>query len=142
MVGIVGALGTATALGAGDAQALQRLEEFRAGARTQNLDVREAAQLVQQRDAEATQASRKLLPTLTATAGYTRNQYEASVTTPLGNGETRTATITPQNQLDALVTVSVPVVDVAAWRRADASEATSKRSSRELPQRSSTSMRR
>jgi outer membrane protein TolC len=115
-------LGAVTGLGASDAHALQRLEEFRAGARAQNLDAREAAQLVEQRDAEATQASLKLLPTITATAGYTRNEYESSVTTPLGNGETRTATITPKNQLDALVTVSI-------------------RSSRGPPRRSSTSTR-
>lgn len=123
MLGAVGALVVAASLGTGNAHALQPLSEFRAGARTQNLDVRESAQVTVQRDAEATQASYKLLPSLIATAGYTRNQYESVVTTPIGNGETHTATITPKNQLDALVTASIPIIDIAAWRRAGAAEA-------------------
>lgn len=116
-------LATVVTLATTDAHALQPLAEFRTGARSRNLDVHEAAYLREQRDAEATQASYKLLPSLVATAGYTRNQYESAVTTPLGNGEARTATITPKNQLDATVTLSVPIIDVAAWRRASASDA-------------------
>jgi outer membrane protein len=123
-VGVAAVLALAATFGGvGKAHALQPLSEFRAGARTKNLDVRESAQVTAQRDAEATQASYKLLPSLVATAGYTRNQYESVVTTPIGNGETHTATITPKNQLDGLVTVSIPIIDVASWRRVGASEA-------------------
>jgi outer membrane protein TolC len=55
---------------------------------------------------------------------YTKNQYEAVATIPLGNGQTKTATITPEYQRDAVFTVSVPLVDVGAWQRIRAANRT------------------
>ncbi len=101
------------------AAALQPLDAFRAAARTQNLDIREASEVTLQRDDEARQAAWKLLPSAAATASYQRNQYTSQVTIP-GQG---TATITPNNQLDATLTLSAPIVDFALWRRAAAADA-------------------
>src|SRR4029077_6336559 len=55
---------------------------------------------------------------------YTRNQYEVKLALPdsLGGGG-QTLTIQPYDQLDASVTVSVPLVDVAAWARRSAARA-------------------
>jgi alkylation response protein AidB-like acyl-CoA dehydrogenase len=52
-----------------------------------------------------------------ATAGYTRNQYEITATLPAGTNTLRTVTITPQDQLDATLGLSVPILDVPAIER-------------------------
>lgn len=111
----------ASLLVSGEARALQSLSEFRTGARRHAFDLRESAETAAQRDEEATQATTKLLPTLTLTGGYTHNQYESVARIPNGDGTIKTATITPHDQLDATVSVAVPIVDVSILRRAAAS---------------------
>jgi outer membrane protein TolC len=54
---------------------------------------------------------------VSATGGYTHNQYEVSVSRPDGSGHTVTAIITPLNQLDATFSLRVPVIDVGGWMR-------------------------
>lgn len=121
------ALGVALALllaprGAG---ALQTLDEFLASSRTRSLDAREAVEVAAQRSGEVDQAWGRVLPGVTARGSYTRNQYETSFTLPpAGPGAApETTTITPYNQLDAFVTLDVPLIDVAGWYRVGAASA-------------------
>lgn len=119
-VALLGALALAPATAG--AQSLAPLGAFLASARQHNLDNRDAELTATQRGAEATQARWRLLPTAGATAGYTFNQYEASV--PVQAGTTRqTLTITPQHQLDATVSLTLPLVDVGNWLRIGAADA-------------------
>jgi outer membrane protein TolC len=85
----------------------------------------EASATARQRVYEADMAWKKLWPTLTAKGVYTENQYESKVTFPAsGGGGGATVTITPQHQLDAFLTLDVPLIDVGAWRRAKAADLT------------------
>jgi outer membrane protein TolC len=100
------------------AKALQPLPAFLSAAKTANVDNKVAASLASQRAFEAEQAWDRLLPTLTMRASYTRNQYEAIARLPTG-----TATITPKNQLDAVFTLDVPLIDLGAWSKISAANA-------------------
>lgn len=121
---MAGALALATALGAGPAWALQPLDEFLASARTQSFDQREAAAVTEQREAERSQAWSRIAPSFTATGSYTRNQYEALARVPSATGGAPTVvTITPKDQLEGTLTVTLPLVDVGAWTRIGAAGA-------------------
>ncbi len=83
------------------------------------------AQLAQQQ-AQVAQAIAALLPTFQATGGYTRNQYLGAIALPnlptsFGPGEagatTSTLTIQPQDQLQATLTLNVPLVEPGAIAR-------------------------
>ena len=123
-VGAWGAMG-ALLLASGSASALEPLSDFVREAHRRNFDAREQAAVVAQRRDETSQAWWRLAPTITSSAAYTNNQYEAVVTIPLDQkGDVRTATITPQNQYDFTFTASVPVIDVGAWERIAAAKRT------------------
>ena len=96
------ALCAAAALAPAPARALQPLAEFLAAARRQNPDNREAALVVRQREHQIDQQKWDFTPTISATAAYTRNQYEVKVTLPGAGDPTNpiTRTITPFNQLE------------------------------------------
>jgi outer membrane protein TolC len=64
-------------------------------------------------------ARARLLPRVSSSAGYTRNQVAAEVTSPAGD----TITIQAQDQLDANVRLDVPLIDVAGWSALGASVA-------------------
>lgn len=101
----------------GAAFAIQPLREFLAAARTYNHDNREATLTQRQRQQQVDQAKWDMTPVLAATAAYTRNQYEVKVTLPgLDPTNPVTRTITPYNQLDAQLTITQPIVDVAIFR--------------------------
>jgi outer membrane protein len=95
------------------AAATQPLGVFLEHAEQQSFDARESRALEQQRGAEADGALGRLLPSLTARGVYTHNQYEAAVTAPGGDR----LVITPQNQLDAIWQLDVPIVDLANYHR-------------------------
>jgi outer membrane protein TolC len=118
-----GVLGT---IAATDAHALQPLAEFTAAAAKQNPDIQAAAARAEAGEANATAAWRKLWPTLTARASYTRNENESVATLPGANGTTREITMQAHDQLEGLLSLSIPLVDLSAWRATtavDASEA-------------------
>lgn len=106
-------------LRAGRAEALQPLDEFLARAPSNAFDTREAALLAQQREAEADVALGRLLPALSARGVYTRNQYE--IATPTGPASR--ALIQPENQLDAIFALDVPIVDLPNYYRHRATRA-------------------
>lgn len=111
------ALGLSLALCPLSARAVQPLRVFLEASTAHAYDNRAASATVAQREAEHDEAVYRLLPTVVATAGYTRNQYEITATLPAGVNTFRTVTITPQDQLDATVGVTVPLVDVPAIER-------------------------
>ena len=101
------------ALGApSTAHALQPLDTFLAGARSNHPDALAADATYRQREAEVGQARGRLLPSLTARGTYTHNQFEAITPPELGS-----LVITPQNQLDAVFLLDVPIVDLAQFAR-------------------------
>jgi outer membrane protein len=97
------------------ASALQPLDAFLSSADKQSDDVREAALTTARARAEQRRADWALAPTLTAAAGYKRNQNEVVVTIPTGPTTSKQAVITPYNQLDASLTLSVPLIDAGRW---------------------------
>ena len=114
----------AMALVSRGADAMQPLTQFVDAAHHYNADNREAAATMNQRAAETQQSRYHLLPVLSARAGYTRNQYEVVATFPQGTGQpAHTATITPQDQFEASLTLDVPLIDVGAWSRIGAAQA-------------------
>jgi outer membrane protein len=111
--------------------ALQPVIEFLEHARTWNPQNRAARATTMQRDAEIGVSTGALLPSLSATGTYTRNEFEVT-TGSLFTGSPGAGTaaapppivIQPQNQLDANVTLTVPIVNVANWDRRAAAKAT------------------
>jgi len=99
-------------------QALQPLSAFVVSARSRNPDNRAAAATATQSAAQRDVATASYLPSFTAQGTYTHNQYEASLTLPASivPGGT-TLVIAPQNQIDAYLTLAVPLINVGAWEQ-------------------------
>ncbi|MEN9799266.1 MAG: hypothetical protein RL653_2962 [Pseudomonadota bacterium] len=98
--------------------AAQPVGAFLERARTLNLDARAATAAVARADAESAQAWAALLPTLSASAGWTRNQYPAEFDQPGAPGAgTKRIVIVPENQLEATLRLEAPLVDVSRWLR-------------------------
>ena len=94
------------------AHALQPLEAFLSRASQDNPDVRVARGTQVQREAEVDRATAPLLPSVQVQGIYTRNQYEVSFPASTFGG-TGDLVITPLNQLDASLTITVPIVGIA-----------------------------
>jgi outer membrane protein TolC len=103
------------------AHALQSLEVFAESAKNKSFSAREADATIAQKKADATTSDSKLLPTVTATGSYTHNQYASIATLPTGANTSITKTIVASDQLNANLTLSVPLIDVGAWERIRAS---------------------
>jgi outer membrane protein TolC len=117
----------AVTLSARPALALQPVSEFIAHAKVWNPQNRAAHATVSQRDAEESIATGGLLPNFSATGTYTRNQYEVTTAALAGNINIPgfhfpTTVIQPQNQLDANLTLNVPIINVANWERRSAAK--------------------
>ncbi|MBK9030573.1 MAG: TolC family protein [Myxococcales bacterium] len=102
---------------AGPARA-ERLAELLAAGRRHGRELAEAEATAAVADAATELARAPLWPTLTVGLGYTRNQHASIV--PLG---AEPLTIVPLDQLDATATLTVPLFDLAARRRATAAAA-------------------
>ncbi|HKO89976.1 MAG TPA: TolC family protein, partial [Polyangiaceae bacterium] len=103
---LVGLLSTTTAF------ALQPIADFVRGAEATHPELLEAAAVRAQRKAEQQGATWRLLPSFSAAGSYTRNQYEVAVALP---GRSGPEPIIAENQFDASLKLSVPIVNVAAW---------------------------
>ncbi len=95
--------------------ALQPVTEFLEHARTWNPQNRAAHATAVQRNEEISVSTGNLLPNLSAQGSYTRNEF------PLTFGG---IVIQPLNQLDANVTLTVPLINIANWDRRAAARAT------------------
>jgi outer membrane protein TolC len=106
--------------------ALQPVTEFLEHARTWNPQNRAAHATTVQRDEEISVSTGNLLPNLAAQGTYTRNEFEVTTTaltgTPIAGFPN--VVIQPQNQLDANVTLTVPLINIANWDRRAVAKAT------------------
>jgi outer membrane protein TolC len=108
-------------LSASPAYALQPLSEFVAAARRTSTDARQAALTTVQREAEAAVTRGQQLPSLVASGSYTLNQYDAVISSGQGS-----IVVQPHHGLSSSVQLSVPLIDVAGWRRAEAASTTAR----------------
>jgi outer membrane protein len=101
------------------------LKDFLDSAATANVENRATLLQAQRADLSVQQAWLALLPSLSASAGWTKNQYGATASIPNAQtGALTEVTITPTNQLDASIRLDVPLLNVANWSRISASDAT------------------
>jgi outer membrane protein TolC len=107
---------TLAALTAGPsvAQATQPLQDFLSAAKTKNYSLREQRATKEQRDWEQDAALGRILPSFTARGIYTRNQFEIAPAFGAGGGR---LVITPLDQLDGLLQLDVPLIDLANYAR-------------------------
>ncbi|MBK8256526.1 MAG: TolC family protein [Polyangiaceae bacterium] len=105
--------------------ALQPLPEFLRAAKSNSVETREAKATAAQREAEVDQAWGKIFPSLSARGQYIRNEFAAEVNQPGSDP----IIITPKDQLEATITLEVPLVDVASWSRIGAAKAAAKAAS-------------
>jgi outer membrane protein len=117
-------LSVIVALAPGLAHAQQPLSEFVDGAHEHAFDLREAIEVREQARSQADESRARLLPSFTASAGYTRFEYAIQPQFPNGSGGFTTATIQPIDQVQGTFTLNVPIVDVGAWLTFFSSEST------------------
>jgi outer membrane protein TolC len=110
------------------ALALQPLQVFAVAARSHSPDAQEAQANLAQQDAQADVALGRVLPGVSAQGAYTRNQYASSITLP-GLG---TVTITPNNEWAGSATITVPLLDLANFRRVGAARTSAASSAQQL----------
>ena len=109
---------------AGDAFALQPLEQFVAAAQAQSTDVVEARATAEQHEAESKQAWLKLAPNFTAKGTYAHNQYSGDIPAGSFGPGSPAIVIIPKDEVDAYFTVTLPVIDVGSWLRIGGASAT------------------
>ena len=97
---------------ASPAMALQPLDVFIKAARERNPDAQQASATLAQQNAQALVALGRQLPGVFTRATYQRNQYEATV-----EFAGQTSVIQPLVQRFADVVVTVPLIDLASFRR-------------------------
>jgi len=104
------------------AQALAQpktLEDFLSAADERNVDRRISLEQRQKAEADFRAAWTALLPTLTASASWTHNQYEASANFPNpATGMVTKLVIVPGDQLDGVLRFDLPLIDTGRWFRA------------------------
>lgn len=114
--------------------ALQPIEVFAAAARSHNPDTLEAQANVSQQDAQALTALGRVLPGVSATGAYTRNEFLSSILIPgfPAPGLSQPVIILPLNEWTGTVTVSVPLIDLANFRRASAARTSAASTAQQL----------
>ncbi len=99
------------------------LKDFLASADDQNVDRRISLEQRQRAEAEFRAAWTGLLPTLSASATWTHNQFEAVANFPNpATGVVTKLIIAPQDQFDGVLRVDVPLFDTTRWFRALATD--------------------
>lgn len=114
----------AVVLSAGQSFATDAVElsQFLEAADQQNIDRRMTAEVHKRSVAEFRQAWTSLLPSLSASASWTHNQYEAAATLPNGMGGSTKLVIQPFDQFDGVLRFDLPLVDTTRWFRAMAAD--------------------
>lgn len=92
------------------AAAQQPLSEFLEAADSAALDVREARAGLRQAQSQVDEARARLLPSVSATGAYQRNEFEAAFMGPMGR-----VVIQPYDSLTATFALTVPLIDIHAW---------------------------
>ncbi len=94
----------------------QPLNDFLRSAERANFDARTGVQARAQAQAEFATAWGGLVPSLTASGGWTHNQYEAVV----NFGSADSVVIIPKDQFDATLKAEVPLINPAGWLKTSA----------------------
>jgi len=121
---------SAAMLAAEPAFALQPVTEFLEHARTWNPQNRAARATTASTDAQVSVSTGSLLPSFSASGTYTRNQYEVTTAALIPPGSLPAGitfpntVIQPQNQLDANLTLNIPIINVGNWDRRAVAKAT------------------
>jgi len=102
----------------------QPLTEFLKSSERLAFDARTSAVEVDRASAVHGQAWGALVPSLTASGGWTHNQYEAAPELPQLDGTLQKVVIVPKNQLEATLRAEVPLIDASKWVQVAASSAT------------------
>src|SRR6266481_8805915 len=97
--------------------ALQPVEAFIAGARQRNPDELEARANLSQQEAQAVSTLGRVLPGVSARGSYTRNQYSSQVNLAPTGQPPQPVTLVPIDQWDGSATLTVPLIDLAGFRR-------------------------
>jgi outer membrane protein TolC len=100
--------------------ALQPVEVFVTGARQRNPDELEARANVAQQAAQADSTLGRVLPGIAATGSYTRHQYESVIDIAAPGQPPQPVTLVPRDQWDGTATLTVPLIDLAGFRRVGA----------------------
>ncbi len=98
--------------------AAEDVKTFLNAAEQGSVDLRISIEQRNRAAAEYRQAWTGLFPTLSASAGWTHNQYKAEFNNPLTG---TTAVIVPLDQFEAAFRFEVPLIDTTRWFRASAS---------------------
>jgi outer membrane protein TolC len=96
------------------------VEEFVAGSRQRNPDTLEARANLSQQEAEADVSLGRVLPGIGARGSYTRNQYGSQIDIAAPGQPPQQVTIVPRDQWDGSATLTVPLIDLAGFRRVSA----------------------
>jgi len=112
--------------------ALQPVETFLAGAREGNPDELEARATALQQQGQALSALGRVLPGVAANGSYTRNQYSSAITLAEPGQPTQTVTLLPRDQWNGSATLTVPLVDLAGFRRVSAANASARAAAYQL----------
>lgn len=100
------------------------VKQYLDSAETQNVDRRITIEQRNRAAAEYRQAWTALFPSVSASGGWTHNQYEATANFPNpATGEITKLVIVPGDQLDAAIRFEVPLIDTTRWMRAAAAGA-------------------
>jgi outer membrane protein TolC len=118
---VLGPAAAVFAFAALPAHALQPLTSFVEAARTHNVDNAEAVAGLEGQKAQADLALGRALPGLGARGVYTRNEIQVPFGPIPGIIDTQVF-IQRYNQLDAFLTVNVPLVDLASFQRIGAAQ--------------------
>jgi outer membrane protein TolC len=118
-------------LAAHSAFALQPLMHFLESAKTRNPEVKEATANAKVQEADADASLGQLLPSVSARGVYTHNQYEGAFEMPQADGTTSRLVFQPQNQLDAVLSLNVPIVDLPGQARLRAGRAVARAADQE-----------
>jgi outer membrane protein TolC len=100
--------------------ALQPVEDFVTGARQRNPDTLEARANLSQQEAEADVSLGRVLPGIGVRGSYTRNQYGSQIDIAAPGQPPQQVTIVPRDQWDGSATLTVPLIDLAGFRRVNA----------------------
>jgi outer membrane protein len=98
------------------------VKDFIDAAEQQNLDRKISIEQRNRAAAEYRQAWTGLLPSLTASGGWTHNQYPAEASFPTATGVTK-LTIVPADQFDGVLRFDLPLIDIQRWFRVSVASA-------------------
>ena len=112
--------------------ALQPVEAFVVGARQRNPDELEARANLSQQEAQADSTLGRVLPGVRARGSYTRNQYGVVVDIAPPGGPPQPVSLVPRDQWDGSATLTVPLIDLAGFRRVGAARSSAQAAAHQL----------